>query len=420
MNFAIVANRLRDQIARFSGILSEGLPKKARKFVREMVYGIQARESVRLTEIARAQQENISLKKTQERLSRQLKRPQLGGVLQRNLIRLASEHVTKGALLIVDIGDISKRYARKMEYLDRIRDGSEKVIANGYWLCTVIATYHNSDKTVPIYNKLYSTKAKGFISENDEIKKAIRDVSDGVKSEGTWVIDRGGDRKELFEFLLDRGDRFIIRLRGNRFLEHGTKRLPALHLAQMTRLPYSEYIVEEREDEEKVKRIEFGCLKVRLPNRSDSLFLLVVAGFGEQPLMLLTNESLRRNRKVLLRILRGYIKRWEIEKTFRFIKQSYEIEDVRVLGYAGLQNMMVIVMAVAYFAMVVLDNGSKMRVMLGHIYRMAKRVFGVPDFRYYAIADGIMALLTRHPGRVVGRKDRGKKLQLALGLVPSG
>ena len=83
MNSATVANRLRDQIARFSGILSEGLPKKARKFVREMVYGIQARESVRLTEIARAQQENISLKKTQERLSRQLKRPQLGGVLQR-------------------------------------------------------------------------------------------------------------------------------------------------------------------------------------------------------------------------------------------------------------------------------------------------------------------------------------------------
>ncbi|RLD94249.1 MAG: hypothetical protein DRI93_04200, partial [Aquificota bacterium] len=61
---------------------------------------------------------------------------------------------------------------------------------------------------------------------------------------------------------------------------------------------------------------------------------------------------------------------------------------MRVLGYTGLQNMMVIVMAVAYFAMVVLDHRSKMRVMLGHMYRMAKRVFGVPDFRYYAIADG--------------------------------
>ena len=33
---------------------------------------------------------------------------------------------------------------------------------------------------------------------------------------------------------------------------------------------------------------------------------------------------------------------------------------MRVLEYTGLQNMMVIVMAVAYFAMVVLDHRSKM------------------------------------------------------------
>ncbi len=38
--------------------------------------------------------------------------------------------------------------------------------------------------------------------------------------------------------------------------------------------------------------------------------------------------------------------------------------------------------------------------MVGHIYRIAKRMFGVPDFRYYAIADGIMALFARHPGGV--------------------
>jgi len=63
------------------------------------------------------------------------------------------------------------------------------------------------------------------------------------------------------------------------------------------------------------------------------------------------------------------------------------------LGYPFLQgNWDLTWLFVAYFARVVLDYRSKMRVMLGHIYRMAKRVFGVPDFRYYAIADGIMAL----------------------------
>ena len=41
----------------------------------------------------------------------------------------------------------------------------------------------------------------------------------------------------------------------------------------------------------------------------------------------------------------------------------------------------------------------------------------VPDFRYYAIAEGIMALLTRHPGRVKGIEGRRKDLQLTLWLV---
>ena len=36
-------------------------------------------------------------------------------------------------------------------------------------------------------------------------------------------------------------------------------------------------------------------------------------------------------------------------------------------------------------------------------------------FRYYAITDGIMALLTRHPARVKGIEGRRKDLQLTLG-----
>jgi hypothetical protein len=39
-----------------------------------MLYGIQARQSVRLTEVARALAEKISVKKNVERLSRQLGR----------------------------------------------------------------------------------------------------------------------------------------------------------------------------------------------------------------------------------------------------------------------------------------------------------------------------------------------------------
>ncbi len=54
MYFAKTAQKLREQMVLFSGELSSGLPKVARRFVAEMVFGIQARGSVRLTEVGRA------------------------------------------------------------------------------------------------------------------------------------------------------------------------------------------------------------------------------------------------------------------------------------------------------------------------------------------------------------------------------
>ena len=54
MNNSIIAGKMQRQIGEFSGILSKGLPKVAQRFVREAIYGIQARQSVKLTEIARS------------------------------------------------------------------------------------------------------------------------------------------------------------------------------------------------------------------------------------------------------------------------------------------------------------------------------------------------------------------------------
>ena len=65
-----VAVKLREKIVHFSGELSKGLPKTAQRFVSEMAYGVQAKQSVVLTEIARALEEPISIKKTEARLGR--------------------------------------------------------------------------------------------------------------------------------------------------------------------------------------------------------------------------------------------------------------------------------------------------------------------------------------------------------------
>ncbi len=69
MEYGKVASRLREQIRIFSGELSKGLPKVSKQFVSERVYGIQASQSVVLTKIGRVLEEDISIKKTEERNS---------------------------------------------------------------------------------------------------------------------------------------------------------------------------------------------------------------------------------------------------------------------------------------------------------------------------------------------------------------
>ena len=72
------------------------------------------------------------------RLSRQLNRKGLIEQVREILLRLAAPRVGTETLLVVDLTDVMKPYARKIEYLARVRDGSTKKLGNGYWCCQVV------------------------------------------------------------------------------------------------------------------------------------------------------------------------------------------------------------------------------------------------------------------------------------------
>ena len=389
MPYAKIASKLREQIVRFSGGLSAGLPKVSRRLVTEMVYGIQARQSVRLTEVARALGEKISLKKTHERLCWQLRKVWLGIKLTDALLRMGAERIRELSLLVLDISDLSKKYAEKMEYMGKVRDGSEGVLANGYWTLNVVGTEVGETGIIPLYSSLYSQQAPEFRSENPQMERAMDRVSVHTQKRGVWVLDQGGDRRELLDFLLNRELRFIIRARSERELISDGEKISILDLALSCPMMYAERIVKEEQGQERILRLEFGYRRVRLPRRKEALFLVVVRGFGQEPLMLLTNLEIRRSRSSLWRVIESYLTRWRVEETIRFLKQSYRLEDIRLLTYTRLQNMMVLVTAVAYFATVYLGLKTKLRVLARHVLRAARRLFGIPDFRFYALADGI-------------------------------
>jgi hypothetical protein len=283
-----------------------------------------------------------------------------------------------------------------------------------------VSTGVDSRQMIPLYQELYSQEAPDFTSENNQILQAIDRVSEAVENRGIWVIDRGGDRNVLFDRLLDEKalQEFIIRLVGDRHLVHRGKKHLALALAHRCPTPYRQTILKKEQGKDTTYELEFGYLSVRLPDHQTPLWMLVVKGYGKKPMMLLTTRPLRRNRKILWRILRSYIKRWDIEQSIRFVKQCYDVENIRLLNYVRLRNMMGLLLAVFYFMAVKLDTSAKLTIMSGAIFKAAKRVFGIPDFKYYAMSDGLSAIFKRSPGKLPSSPFAEKDpMQLGFGFT---
>jgi hypothetical protein len=368
-----------------------------------------------LTEIGRQLESRVSLKKIEERFSRQLIKPEIWSHVQKSILSLASERVKERSLLILDLSDLKKKYAEKMEYLATVRDGSEDgELVDGYWTNQVIASDVDSNEITPLYYSLYSQKSPDFESENVEIIKAFTQVGKTVQNRGIWVIDRGGDRDALYESLLHKKNNFIIRLVGTRHLISQGKPIRSLWLAHACRLPYEKSIIRIIDGKEVQFNIRYGFMPVKLPEFKHPLTMVVVKGFGGQPMMLLTSLQINSIRKDLWFIISAYLKRWSIEETIRFIKQTYDLENIRVLKYVRLQNMVALLLAVFYFVAIILDQTQKLTVMAGHILKYAKRVFGIPDFKYYALGDGLSNIFSRYPGKLMKYQEIDRN-QLSFG-----
>jgi hypothetical protein len=353
---------------------------------------------VKLSNVARSLEEDIPLIKTEDRLSRNLKAKALESHLGPRLASLASRRVEANAVLCLDLSDVRKEYAEKMEYLDQVWDGSEGEVHAGYWLCSVTAAEVQGSEITPLYQTLFSARAQDFLSENAEILAAVDQVRAHTGGRGIWAIDRGGDRKRLLEPLLERGERFVIRSVGQRsVINRQHRKVTVHHLGACCRLRYQARVIKIEKGQEKVYELRYGAEPFRLPGREEELHLVVVAGFGKEPLLLI------------------YLTRWKIEETFRFLKQSYHLEDIRVLSYQGLRNLVLLVTAAAYFAATFLGHKLKLKILCEKLLIISQRFFGIPPFRFYALADGIKKILSRCSPSPPVEPPQELQLELMLG-----
>jgi len=117
----------------------------------------------------------------------------------------------------------------------------------------------------------------------------------------------------LFDYFLDHSQDFIIRLTQKRHLYKGPKsqiKKEVLDLARTCPLHEEREIIRQKNGQDYSITLRYGKRLVRLPERLDQpLWLVVVHGYGEKPLMILTTKD-----KPAWDIVQAYLTRWRIEE----------------------------------------------------------------------------------------------------------
>ena len=397
-NDKAITERVQQQLIRFGRKISKGLRKSRKKFINQMIFGIQASRDIKLSNVCRSLNEEIKLIKTEQRLSRQISREDLTEHINKAILKEGCRKITKDIVLAWDLSDIQKPFAKKMDNLAKVWDGSQGEVGQGYWINSVIAADVNKEQLIPLYNELFSQKAKDFGSENQQIFKALRVVNEELKGKGIWAMDRGADRKEIVEELSVLKARFVIRARGDRKVKTRLGNwLSIREIACRVKTEEKYKVSIDKEGFKEDKEVRLG-VRHHLEIEGHEMSLVVVRGFGKNPLMMMTNVE-----KEPEEILDIYLTRWKCEESFRFLKHEYHLEDVRVRSYVGLRNTVAIMQAVFYFLSVYLCRGIRVSILLEKILEKAKRFFEVPVFKHYAVADGIYRLLFNK--KWVGEKD---------------
>ncbi len=254
-------------------------------------------------------------------------------------------------------------------------------------------------KIVPLYCEAYSSEDKEYTDSTDKVIKIIDTVVQSIGTKGTWAIDRMGDNNEIIKCFTGKKLQFVTRLKLNRWLymhnknggkimvqtERMDRHMHLTHKAQITKID---------DGKETIINISFGITKVSLTDRQ--YYAVVIKGFSGHPMILLTNKEVNiHDSKSIYQIVEIYLTRWKCDECYRYIKQSYNLEDVRVRSYISIRNLTVIVHAIAYFTSIYMGMNLKLKIMVQKIFILSKRFFGIPTFFNYAMADGIFELLKK-------------------------
>ena len=298
--------------------------------------------------------------------------------------------------IILDLSDLAKPLAKKMDYLATIRDGSNGKLVNGYWLVELYASLSRKNP-VPVLLEPFSHEEPYSPGQNPVVLAAVHKIFELTNKRGVLVVDRGFDGWVMFEDWLDNKYRFVARLVGKRHLlrffegseQYETGQwLPirAQQLAEQTPTPHRFYKLIKRHGRPALRITQIGWVKVRLPGRKEDLTLVVSRLAGvDKPMMLLTNLPVE-NLKDAKRVLRFYIRRWECEEGIRFLKSQVNLEKIRTFRWSAICRLVLLaVLVMIYLGWLVEEHPN----ICDRLVYLSQPLPDKPDFLLYRLLGGL-------------------------------
>ncbi len=392
INYNRLGYEIKRDLTNFSTKISKGLKRPQQKFVHQMLYGILAGNKVHLSEIARSLKEDIKLKKTIERLSRNLNSFEGKQTLMQDYLSLVKQHVKEDyAVIVIDNSDIAKPESRKMEALSEIRDGSTGEITKGYLTIEAAVLSETGKMPLPVYEKVFSAAEEGFVSETYENLCCLKNLSENFSSKCVRTLDRGFDANDYYRYFLKQGERFVIRAKKNRNVIYNGKTCNIMDAASKYK---GNYRMDFKDKKGKTLHCKMSCIPVRLCEfPAKQLTLVAVYGFGAEPMLLLSNLKMQEKKRLCHIVGKVYLMRWRIEEYFKFKKQQFELEDLRVMSLQSIRNLnLLATLAAGYIGLT--SSVHSESIYLKELKECSKRIYEIPKFIFYALGYAIERILS--------------------------
>lgn len=387
-NYTTSAKICEEEFARFSKKITEGFGRSDNTFINQMLFGINKSESVLLSKIARNSVKGVGVKKTIERFSRKLNSFD-GEKFEKNRLKSLEEFLPERKLYIVDDSEIVKPSAKKMEGLGFVADGSDAhKIKRGYFLNEVVAIDKNK-QPVSVSSKLYTAQEKEFESANRVTQRAITQVIKNVGN-GVFVFDRGFDDVKLHSFLINAKQEYIIRAKSSRNIICNDMEL---NIKEFCKFLKGKYAFSIKFQSGIKNHLKASFKQIYLPKMPDSpLTFVVVYGFSKdetEPFYLLTNLPVT-DKESCLHIVKAYLTRWKIEEYFKFKKQAYGFEAVRIRALSALKNLNLFLTAAITF-LTALGHSPLQRTLIF----LSRPIKPTATFTYYRLIAGLSVIIAK-------------------------